>query len=45
LFIVSGVNYDFIGETGYVAGWGITNGWKKKSSKLKAAEVEVKSTK
>ena len=36
-----GVNYDFLGEVGYVAGWGVTDRRKKKSGKLKAAEMQV----
>ncbi len=38
---MSGINYDFIGEVGYVAGWGITDRKRVKSGKLKAAEMEV----
>ena len=38
---IAGFNYDFLGEIGYVAGWGITDRRRHKSGKLKAAEMEV----
>lgn len=40
--LVAGFNYDFIGEIGYVAGWGITDRRRHKSGRLKAAEMEVR---
>ena len=38
---IAGFNYDFVGEIGYVAGWGVTDKRRSKSGRLKAAEMEV----
>ena len=42
---IEGFNYDFIGEIGYVAGWGITDRGRHKSGRLKAAEMKVSKVK
>ena len=41
--LIEGFNYDFIGEIGYVAGWGVTDRRRHKSGRLKAAEMKVES--